>query len=89
MRQIKLTGREVSVVKALGFTESKLGNEIQDYTQMQMDDVTDTLNGLIAAGFVECIPFAEEVQLAETPVTTFELNPAYAQDLKLAIQRSV
>ena len=88
MRQIKLTGREVSVIKALGFTESKLGNEIQDYTQMEMDDVTDTLNGLIAAGFVECIPFAEEVQLAETPVTTFELNPAYAQELKLAIYRS-
>jgi hypothetical protein len=88
MRQIKLTGREVSVIKALGFTESKLGNEIQDYTQMEMDDVTDTLNGLMAAGFVECIPFAEEVQLAETPVTTFELNPAYAQELKLAIYRS-
>jgi hypothetical protein len=89
MRQIKLTGREVSVIKALGFTESKLGNEIQDYTQMEMDDVTDTLNGLMAAGFVECIPFAEEVQLAETPVTTFELNPAYAQELKLAIYRSI
>ena len=88
MRQIKLTGREVSVIKALGFTDSKLGNEIQDYTQMEMDDVTDTLNGLMAAGFVECIPFAEEVQLAETPVTTFELNPAYAQELKLAIYRS-
>jgi hypothetical protein len=88
MRQIKLTGREVSVIKALGFTESKLGNEIQDYTQMEMDDVTDTLNGLMAAGFVECIPFAEEVQLAETPVTTFELNPAYAQELKVAIYRS-
>ena len=87
MREINLTGREASVVKALGFSESKLGNEIQDYTQMQFDDVTDTLNGLIAAGFVECIPFAEEVQLAEMPVTTFELNPAYAQELKLAIRR--
>ena len=63
MRQINLTGREASVIKALGFTESKLGNEIQDYTQMQLDDVADTLNGLMAAGFVESIPFAEEVQL--------------------------
>jgi hypothetical protein len=87
MRQIRLTGREVTVVKALGFTESKLGNEIQDYTQMQFDDVTDTLNGLMSAGFVECIPYAEQVQLAEMPVTAFELNPAYAQELKLAIRR--
>jgi hypothetical protein len=89
MRQIKLTGREVSVVKALGFTESKLGSEIQDYTQMQIEDVTDTLNGLMAAGFVDCIPFVEEVQLAEVLVTTFELNPAYAQEMKFAIYNSV
>ncbi|MEP6685632.1 MAG: hypothetical protein ABJB22_02545 [Verrucomicrobiota bacterium] len=87
MREINLTGREASVIKALGFTESKLGNEIQDYTQMQIDDVTDTLNGLISAGFVDSIPFAEEVQLAEMPVTAFELNPSYAQELKLAIRR--
>ena len=87
MREINLTGREASVIKALGFTESKLGNEIQDYTQMQIDDVADILNGLMAAGFVECIPDAEEVQLAEVPVTAFELNPAYAQELKVAIRR--
>ena len=86
MREINLTVREASVIKALGFTESKLGNEIQDYTQMQIDDVADILNGLMAAGFVECIPYAEEVQLAEVPVTAFELNPAYAQELKVAIR---
>ncbi len=87
MREITLTGREASVIRALGFAESKLGNEIQDYTQMQMDDVTDTLNGLMSAGFVECVPYAEEVELAEVPVTAFELNPAYAQELKQAIRR--
>ena len=31
----------------------------------------------MAAGFVESIPYYEEVQLAEMPVTAFELNPAY------------
>ena len=87
MRQIKLTGREISVVRALGFSESKLGAEIQDYTRMEIEDVTDALNGLIAAGFVETIPFSEGVQLAEMPVTAFELNPAYVQGLKIAIRR--
>jgi hypothetical protein len=87
MRSIKLTGREASVVRAIGFTESMLGAEIQDYTRMELEDVTDTLNGLMAAGFVESIPFYEEVQLAEMPVTAFELNPAYVHDLKQAIQR--
>jgi len=87
MRCIKLTGRETTVVRAIGFTESMLGAEIQDFTRMELDDVTDTLNGLMAAGFVESIPYFEEVQLAEMPVTAFELNPAYVHDLKQAIQR--
>ena len=87
MRQIKLTGREATVVRAIGFAESMLGAEIQDFTRMEMEDVTDTLNGLMAAGFVESVPYYEEVQLAEMPVTAFELNPAYVHELKSAIQR--
>ena len=87
MRSIKLTGREATVVRAIGFTESMLGAEIQDLTHMEMEDVTDTLNALMAAGFVESVPYYEEVQLAEMPVTAFELNPAYVHELKHAIQR--
>ncbi|HXM74320.1 MAG TPA: hypothetical protein VN904_03520 [Chthoniobacterales bacterium] len=87
MRNIKLTGREASVVRAIGFTESMLGTEIQDYVRMESDDVTDTLNSLMSAGFVESIPYYEEVQLAEMPVTAFELNPAYVHQLKEALSR--
>ena len=87
MRFIKLTGREASVVRAIGFAESMLGAEIQDHTRMEFDDVTDTLNSLMAAGFVESVPFFEEIQLAEMPVTAFEINPAYVHELRRAIQR--
>jgi hypothetical protein len=87
MRSIKLTGREATVVRAIGFTESMLGAEIQDFTHMELEDVTDTLNGLMAAGFVESVPYCEAVQLAEMPVTAFEINPAYVHELKHAIQR--
>ena len=87
MRMIKLTGREANVVRAIGFAESMLGAEIQDYTRMQSEDVTDTLNSLISAGFVESIPYTEQVQIAEMPVTSFEINPAYAHQLKQAIFR--
>ena len=87
MRHIKLTGREATVVRSIGFTEAMMGAEIQDCTHMAVDDVTDTLNSLMSAGFVESIPFCEEVQLAEMPVTAFELNPAYAADLKQALYR--
>ena len=87
MRNIKLTGREASVVRAIGFAEAMLGAEIQDHTHMEPEDVTDTLNSLLSAGFAESIPFCEEVQMADMPVTAFELNPAYAHDLKAALQR--
>jgi hypothetical protein len=88
MRNIKLTGREANVVRAIGFTESMLGAEIEDYTRMQTEDVTDTLNSLISAGFVETIPYAEQIQIAEMPVTAFEINPAYAHQLKQALVRN-
>lgn len=87
MRFIKLSGREATIVRAIGFTEPMMGAEIQDSTHMAGEDVTDTLNSLMSAGFVETVPYYEEVQLAEMPVTAFELNPAYAQELKQALYR--
>jgi hypothetical protein len=85
MRNIKLSGREATVVRAIGFTEAMMGAEIQDSTHMDGEDVTDTLNSLMSAGFVETVPYYEEVQLAEMPVTAFELNPAYAHELRVAL----
>src|ERR1700739_3136649 len=88
MRQVKLSGREATIVRAIGFTEPVLGAEIQDYVKMESEDVTDTLNSLMSAGFVESIPYAEQVELAEMPVTSFELNPAYCHELKRALART-
>jgi hypothetical protein len=88
MRMIKLSGREASVVRAIGFTNSMLGAEIQDYVRMESDDVTDILNSLMSAGFVESIPYVEQIQLAEMPVTAFEVNPAYSHELKRALIRT-
>jgi hypothetical protein len=87
MRAIKLTGREATVVRAMGFAEAVIGVELQDNTRMELEDLTDTLNGLIAAGFVESIPYFDEVQMAEMPVTAFEVNPAYVQELRRAIAK--
>jgi hypothetical protein len=76
------------MVRAIGFAESMLGAEILDFTRMQSEDVTDTLNSLISAGFVESIPYTEQIQIAEMPVTAFEINPAYAHQLKQALIRN-
>jgi hypothetical protein len=88
VRVIKLSGREANVVRAIGFADSMLGAEIQDFTRMESEDVADTLNSLMAAGFVESIPYFEQIQLAEMPVTAFEVNPAYAHELRRALIRS-
>ena len=64
-----------------------MGAEIQDCTHMEVEDVTDTLNSLMSAGFIETVPYYEEVQMAEMPVTAFELNPAYVHELKQALYR--
>jgi hypothetical protein len=87
MRNIKLTGREASVVRAIGFGEPVVGAEIQDATHMDPEDITDTLNSLMSAGFVESLPYAEQIEMAEMPVTSFEMNPSYAGDLKAAMYR--
>ena len=87
MRTIKLTGREATVVRAIGFAEGMLGAELQDNTRMEAEDITDTLNSLISAGFVESVPYRDEVELAEMPVTSFEVNAAYAHELKEALRR--
>jgi hypothetical protein len=87
MRMIRLSGREATVVKAIGFVEPMLGAEIQDATRMDAEDVTDALNALLAAGFAESIPYCEQVEMAEMPVTSFEINPAYVQEIRAALVR--
>ncbi len=87
MRSIKLTGREASIVRTIGFAEPMVGAEILDCTRMAAEDITDSLNGLMSAGFVESIPYYDQVPIADLPVTSFEINPAYAGDLKTALIR--
>ena len=87
MRNIKLTGREATIVRAIGFAEAMMGAELQDNTRMEPEDLTDTINSLMSAGFVESVPFFDQVEMAEMPVTAFEVNPAYVHELKEALLR--
>jgi hypothetical protein len=75
------------VIRAIGFTEPVLGAEIEDFTRMESEDVANALNSLMSAGFVESIPYYDQVQLADMPVTAFEVNPGYAQGIREALLR--
>jgi hypothetical protein len=88
MRRIKLSGRERAVLKALGFAEAIPGQQLLEHTQIQLEDLTDILNALLAAGYVESKPYREQVISAETATTEFEVNPAYAHELKGSMQRA-
>ena len=88
MRRIKLSGRERAVLKAIGFAEAIPGEQIREHTQIQLDDLTDVLNALLAAGYVESQPYREQVTSAEVASSEFEVNPAYAHELKSSMQRT-
>ena len=88
MRRIKLTGRERAVLKAIGFADARPGEQIHDYTQIPLEDLTDVLNALLTAGFVESLPYREQITAADLPTMEFEVNPSYAHKLKNSMQSS-
>ncbi len=88
MRRIKLSGRERAVLKSIGFAEGATGSEVHEHTQMPPDDLTDTLNALLAAGYLESKPYREQVTVEEMPETNFEVNPGYVHELRESMARA-
>ena len=43
------------------------------------------LNALMEVGYVECVPFAEQTTVSALPATEYEVNSAYAHELKAAL----
>ena len=74
-------------MRAIGFAEAVAGAEIQESTHMAAEDVVDTLNSLLSAGFIECLPHSENIDVAELPATMFEVNHSYVHDIKAASRR--
>ncbi|HEX4666066.1 MAG TPA: hypothetical protein VH207_05655 [Chthoniobacterales bacterium] len=88
MRRIKLSGRERAVLKAIGFADAMPGEQIGDYTQIPLEDLTDVLNALLAAGFVESLPYREQITAADLLTMAFEVNPSYTHELKSSMQNA-
>jgi len=87
MRKIKLSGRETAVVRCIDYTSNTAGLEIRERTHMELEDLVDIANGLMDAGFLETTPPSERVAADKFDTTLFEINPAYAQDLRIATRR--
>jgi hypothetical protein len=89
MKVIKLSGREVAVLRAIE-NEGNTGEELSERTQLGIPDLADILNGMCDVGYVEAyrgnvpLPMLEPLKVAEVATLRFEINPSYAQQLKHA-----
>ena len=86
-KQIKLSGREMGILRSIGFGLGVSGTELQERTQIAAEDLCDVLNTLIEIGYVETRSTKERVSVSEMPAENFEINPSYSNDLKLAMKR--
>lgn len=88
MKQIKLSGREQAVLRAIDYATGSTGEEIRERTQLDGADVADLLNALCDVGYVETFPPIEPVTFLNYAPTRFEVNPSYALQLKEALRRN-
>ena len=86
-REIKLNGRELGVMRTIGFGLGVPGAEIQERTNIDPEDLCDVLNTLLDIGYLETATMKERVTLEEMPTELFEINPSYASNLKVAMRR--
>ena len=87
MKQIKLSGREKAVLRYMDWATGSRGTELQETTKLDPDDLVAVLNGLMAVGYVEMQPYADQTDVETYAGKIFEVNPGYALELKEAMAR--
>src|SRR5438105_508276 len=86
MREVNLSGGEISVIKALGLSGGTVDGEtlIERAQGMEEAELLDTLQGLILSGYVNCtvrtLRTVEQLKKAE-----LEVNSSYQRDLREAL----
>lgn len=92
MREIKLNGRERAILRAINDTGST-GEEIQETTHLEDDDLVPALEGLMTYGLVEGYLPNAQLQIADDKIEPkefrairFEVNPAFAQEIRSALR---
>jgi hypothetical protein len=83
MKTMKFSGRETSVLRAIDFATGTTGAEILVKTRIEAQDALDILNSLLDAGYLETNPPQQEhVELKAFYHVLWEVNPAYAHELR-------
>jgi hypothetical protein len=89
MKNIKLSGRERAVVRAIGFSTSTTGEQILEHTRIEPEELVEVLNGLITVGYAEMVPYGERTDLESFRQVNFEINPSYVLELREAVFRDM
>lgn len=87
MKEIKLSGRERTVLRYIDWATGTIGSELQETTRLEAEDLVAVLNGLLEVGYIETEPYADQTDEATFAQTTFEVNPSYALELRAAMAR--
>ncbi len=61
MKQIKLSGRELAVLRSIDYASGSTGLEIRERTAIDGGDVAEILNALCDIGYVEVFPPVDPV----------------------------
>ena len=85
MKQIKLTGRERSVLRVLDFAAGNTGAELLESSRLEAEDLVAVLSSLMGPGYLEMAPYAEEAVVETFHLARFDINPSYAQELRAAM----
>lgn len=87
MKHLKLSGREMAVLRSIDYAVGSTGQEIQERTSLDGSDLVDILNGMCEVGYVEVFPPANPVTFLNYAESRFEINPSYALQLKESMRR--
>jgi DNA-binding IclR family transcriptional regulator len=92
MRQLKLVGRELSVVRAIEH-QGSVGQYLHERTGIDVPDLHDILAAMIELGYVEAylpghnLPTMEPVPVEQVLASRFEINPSYYLEIKKMLLR--
>jgi DNA-binding MarR family transcriptional regulator len=87
MKEIKLSGRERTVLRYIDWATGTPGCELLEATRLEAEDLVAVLNGLLEVGYIETEPYADQTDERTLVETNFEVNPSYALELKAAMAR--
>jgi hypothetical protein len=88
MKELRFSGRETAILRAIDFANGTMGAEILIKTKIDAQEALDILNGLLDSGYIETNPPQQEhVELKLFYRMMFEVNPAFAHQLKKTMVR--